>query len=77
MTLTKKLTKVGNSWAIILPQDMMQSIGLEPESECELISDENEIILRPHQKVSSKDKKIAQATLRFIQKYRKDLQKMA
>lgn len=77
LMLVKKITKVGNSWAVILPNEIMQSSGLVPGGECEFHPKKEGILLKPHFKPKSKDKKIAEATARFIAKYRNDLKKLA
>ncbi len=75
--LVKKITKVGNSWAILLPAEIMQSAGLEPGEECELHPKKEGVLLKPHHKTTLKDRKVAEATARFIGKYRSDLKKLA
>lgn len=77
MTLTKKITKIGNSYGIILPNEFMKNIGLKPNGECEIETEGDCILLRPHLKKSKKDQAVAEATSRFIRKYRQDLQKLA
>lgn len=75
--LVKKITKVGNSWAVILPVEVMESSGLVPGGECEFHPKKEGVLLKPHFKNTSKDRKIAEATARFIAKYRADLKRLA
>lgn len=77
MPIIKKLTKVGNSWGIILSSDLLKMIGLTPSSECELDIQDHELRVRPHLKPSKKNEKVAQAMNRFMNKYRLDLKKLA
>ena len=77
MTLVKKLTKIGNSWGIILPTEILHLSGVEPEGECEIDVGNHEIRLRPHRKMNLIDKRVEQAMGRFVKKYHKDLKKLA
>ena len=77
MALVKKLTKIGNSWGVILPTEVLKIVGIEPEGECEIEVDREGVVLRPHLKTAEKDAKVASATARFIKKYRADLKKLA
>jgi putative addiction module antidote len=77
MALVKKLTKIGNSWGVILPAEVLKISGLEPTGECEIEVDRKGVLLRPHLKENKKDKKVIEAMSRFIKKYRNDLKKLA
>lgn len=77
MTLTKKISRIGNSYGVILPNEFMKVAGLEPGGECEIETQGESIILRAHFKENKKDQTVAKATSRFIRKYRQDLQKLA
>lgn len=77
MALVKKLTKIGNSWGVILPADVLQIVGIEPAGECEVEVDAEGVLLRPHRKAGSADARVSAAMARFLKKYRSDLKKLA
>ncbi len=77
MALVKKLTKIGNSYGVILSTDILKLAGMAPDGEFEIDADEKGIVLRPHFSKTPTDKKVSQAVERFIKKYRKDLQNLA
>lgn len=77
MALVKKMTKIGNSWGVILPADILQVVGIEPAGECEIEVDAESVVLRPHRKTGSADARVTAAMARFIKKYRSDLKKLA
>lgn len=77
MALIKKLTKIGNSYGVILPSDVLKMAGIEPLGECEIEVDKEGVLLRPHFKGSKKDERVMKAMARFMSKYRSDLKKLA
>jgi antitoxin component of MazEF toxin-antitoxin module len=77
MALIKKLTKIGNSWGVILSIDLMKLAGFEPDDEYEIEVEEGAILLRPHRtKEEKKDKRIMETMERLVRKYRGDLEKL-
>ncbi len=77
MALVKKLTKIGNSYGVILPAEILKIAGIEPEDECELEVEKDGVLLRPYRKGRSHDQKVMKAMARFMKKYRDDLKKLA
>lgn len=77
MALVKKLSKIGNSYGVILPNEILKATGFSPSDELEIEAQDNCIILRPRFKNTQGDKKVMQAMARFIKKYRRDLEKLA
>ncbi|HEY3131698.1 MAG TPA: AbrB/MazE/SpoVT family DNA-binding domain-containing protein [Acidobacteriota bacterium] len=72
MPLVKKLTRIGNSTGLILPQPVLDQVGLEANAEVELVVKGNSLTIRPlrhatdeefsraHLKVASRRKKLFQ-----------------
>ena len=77
MALIKKLTKIGNSYGIILPTEVLKIAGMVPEGDCEIEVDGEGVLLKPHFKTTKTDQKIMESMARFIRKYRQDLKKLA
>ena len=78
MALTKKLTRIGNSWGVILSSEMMSLSEIKPGVEFQVEVLPHEIRLKPCQTGDDlKDRRIAKATERFIKKYREDLKRLA
>ena len=77
MALVKKLTKIGNSYGLILPAQVLKLVGMEPEEECEIHVENNIILLKPHHKSLIKNEKVKKAMARFMKKYQYDLKKLA
>jgi len=74
MTLTKKLTKIGNSWGVILPAEILKVVGMSDDSEVEISVKENHIVLTPS---NLKDHKVMKAFLSVIRDYDETLKKLA
>ena len=77
MPLVKKLTKIGNSWGVILPADVLKVAQMDPTTECEIRVEKEGILLKPHFKKDREDQRVMKAMARFIKKYRNDLKKLA
>lgn len=74
MALIKKLTKIGNSWGVILPGEIMEAAGLSKDSDVEISVNEHQIILRP---THLKDHKIMNTFMKVIKEYDETFQKLA
>ncbi len=77
MTLVKKITKIGNSYGIILPHHVLKLVGLKPGGECLVDADKDKVSIRPSSKLNKTDQRVMEAMTKFIKKYRKDLQRLA
>lgn len=74
MALIKKLIKIGNSWGVILPSEILKVAGVNEDSEVEITVKENQIILKPS---NLKDHKVMKAFLGVLHDYDKTFQKLA
>jgi len=68
--MTQKLLQIGSSAGVTIPKKSLKDLGLK-------IGDEVEISIKPVRKLSREDEKIAELTLKFINRYRKDLEALA
>jgi antitoxin component of MazEF toxin-antitoxin module len=77
MVLVKKLTRIGNSWGVILPTEVLKVTGFDPHGACDIEVKKDFVLLRPHNKKNKQDEKVMTAMARFIRKYRDDLKRLA
>lgn len=74
MALAKKITKIGNSYGLIIPSDIMELVGITPESEIEITIDKGGLIIHPTRK---EDKIISDSFTKFVNQFSDTLQKLA
>ena len=78
MALVKKLTKIGNSWGVILSSEIMDISEIKPGVDLQIEVLPQEIRIKPCITGDDlKDRRVAKATERFIKKYRDDLKRLA
>lgn len=77
--MTQKLLKVGSSAAGTIPKKSLKELGLKIGDEVRVDIDRNRktVSIKPVEKVSKEDAKIAKLALNFITRYRKDLEVLA
>ncbi len=74
MALIKKITKIGNSYGIILPSDVMNLVNATPDSEVEIRVDGGKIILHP---ILENEKCVMESFAKFVGLYPDTLKKLA
>jgi len=74
MTLIKKLSKIGNSYGIILPTELLEVTGLSKDSEIEISVKENKIILTP---TNLKDHKVMKTFMTVLRDFDDTFKKLA
>ena len=74
MALLKKMTKIGNSYGVILPSDIMELIGLKPDSEIEITVEKGGLLIHP---TREEDHLIMEAFSQFVAEYDETLRKLA
>lgn len=74
MALVKKFTKIGNSWGLILPSEIMQVSGVTPDSEVEISVKGNQIILKP---TRIKDHQVMKTFMGVLEDYNETFKKLA
>ena len=77
--MIQKLLRVGTSAAVTIPKKSLKELGLKIGDGVSVEVDKNRKIvsIQPSLQVSQEDAKIARLTLRFINRYRKDLERLA
>ncbi len=77
--MTQKLLKVGSSAAVTIPKKSLKELGLKIGDEVRVDVDRKQkmVSVRPAQRISPQDAHIAQLTINFIARYRKDLEALA
>lgn len=77
--MTQKVLKVGSSAAVTIPKKSLEELGLQVGDRVSVEIDQNKklVSIKPTDTLSSEDKKIAELTLNFINRYRKDLEALA
>jgi len=71
----KRLSRLGNSTAVIIDRPLLQQLNLGPESEVEVSLEQNAIIIRPHRYAA--DEEFVESTGRVVQKRRGLIQRLA
>ncbi len=75
MALLKKLSRIGNSYGIILPADVLKVVGLDENSEVEItINQKKQIIIKP---THLKDHKIMNTFMGVLEDYDDTFKKLA
>jgi len=75
--MKKKLTAVGNSWALIIEKAILDSMNVRPkETEFEMRVMDNLIVFEPVKK-SKLDKEFQERVRRTMQKHDKTLKRLA
>ena len=77
--MTQKLLQIGSSAGVTIPKKSLKDLGLKIGDEVSVEIDrvQKTVSVKPIQKLSHEDEKIARLTLRFITRYRKDLEALA
>lgn len=77
--MTQKLIKIGDSAGVTIPKKSLKDLGLEIGDDVEVTVDpcRKVVSIKPADELSPEDAKIAKLTLRFIDRYRKDLEALA
>ncbi|HBF12572.1 MAG TPA: hypothetical protein DDW49_04155 [Deltaproteobacteria bacterium] len=74
MMVEKNLVKVGNSWGVIIPNEMLQEVGLKQSEKIRVLSRDGKIEIEP---IVDKTEKVIQAASKYLKRYRIDFKKMA
>ena len=77
--MAQKILKVGSSAAVTIPKASLEELGLKIGDQVKVEVDKNKKIvsIQPITKLSPQDERVAKLTLRFIERYRKDLEELA
>lgn len=77
--MQQKVLKVGTSAAVTIPKKSLKELGLKIGDQVSVDIDRKfqSVTIRAIDNLSKRDYRIAEHTLYFIEKYRKDLQNLA
>ncbi len=77
--MTKKLTKHGNSLALIIDKPLLDLLKIDEKTDLELMIEDGNLIIRPNKKKSRalRDKEIEKIAKRVIKEYEPVLKKLA
>lgn len=74
--MIKRLTKHGNSWALVIERPILDLLKIDPESPVEVITDGNTLIIAPVPKETHRAR-VRQAAKRVMDTHEKTLRKLA
>ena len=72
--VTKRLQAIGNSAGIIIDKPILDLLGITPETELELKTDGERLIITP---VRERARRIAKVQARVVRKHERTFQKLA
>jgi antitoxin component of MazEF toxin-antitoxin module len=77
--MTQKLLQIGSSAGVTIPKKSLKDLGLTigDEVEVEIYKARRMVSIKPVEHLSREDKRIAELTMKFINRYRKDLEALA
>ncbi len=76
--MVKKLTKHGNSWAVIIDKPLLKLLGINERSSLEISIAEGTLLIKPSGKKTKKtDREIDAIADRVMDKYEKVFNKLA
>ena len=77
--MAQKVITVGNSLAVTIPKESAKKLGLRSGSRVEVRIDESKRIVSfsPADSLSVEDRRVAELTVNFMQRYAKDLRNLA
>ena len=77
--MTQKVIKVGDSAAVIIPKKSLKELGIRLGDEVSVeVNQRSKLVsIRPLDKSSGRQQRIAELTYNFINRYRKDLEALA
>lgn len=77
--MTQKVLKFGASAAVTIPKKSLDELGLKlgDSVTVKINKRTKSVIIQPQNRIINDDAKIAQLTLNFINRYRKDLESLA
>lgn len=74
MAIVKKLTKIGNSWGVIIPGEVMKAAHLKGNSKVKVDIENDRVVISP---IDLKDERIMRTFMKVIQDYDNTFSKLA
>ncbi len=75
MPLIKKLSRVGNSSAVVIDKPLLKQIDLEPDGEVEISVERDRIVIRPHRYAT--DDEVRAAGAKVLRERRRLMERLA
>ena len=75
--MTQKVLKVGSSAAVTIPKKSLKELGLKIGDSVIVVVGKKSVVIRPQKILSKRENKIAELTLNFVNRYRKDLENLS
>ena len=77
--MTQKLLQIGSSAGVTIPKKSLKDLGLKIGDEVmvEVDKAKKTVSIAPAKRLSREDEHIAELTMKFINRYRKDLEALA
>ena len=74
MTTVKKLTKIGNSYGVIIPRELLEAVGFDEKTSIRVEVRKNELVFKP---VNLKDHKVLKTFLSVVDDFEPLLKRLA
>jgi antitoxin component of MazEF toxin-antitoxin module len=74
--MIKKLTRHGNSWALVIDKPVLELLDIDPESPLEIVTDGQTLIISPARSTARR-RRFEAALKKTNRKYGKTLRKLA
>jgi len=74
MATVKKLTKIGNSYGVIIPKGLLQVVGIDEQTSIRVEVRKNELVFRP---INLKDHKVLKTFQSVVDDYDAVLKRLA
>lgn len=74
MEITKTISKIGNSYGIIIPNEMLAELGIKGRKKVKLISGNGRIQIEPPE---GREDRLLKTAQKYVSKYYDDLKRLA
>jgi antitoxin MazE len=75
--VSKRLQAIGNSAGIIIDKPILDLLGITPETELELKTDGERLIITPLRSATQRAGKLAKVQVRVVRKHERTFRKLA
>ena len=75
--MVKRLQSVGNSSAVIIDKPILELLNITPDTELELTTDGERLIITPVRASGSRKQRLAKAQARTLKNHEKSFRKLA
>jgi antitoxin MazE len=75
--LTKKITKHGNSWAVVIDKPVLEMLKIDPTTPLEIVTDGQNIIIKPQASAERRKQQFEEALAETNRLYGGVLERLA